>query len=397
MIILLTFYCLIRIYRNTFLVTEVAGGIWNIITLFFLFLACIVLIGLKKSKYRFPNCVKIGLGYAFFALIHSLINIKTLSVASVYDFLMIPYFIAVVIVFFVFSQNTITDSERKVTTASFYIVLLMALYSFFLYRSGQISQPVVSDIYYPLCLLPFVLMWGNKKTIQIPIILMALGLLFSGKRAGVLAFIIAVTLYYLLLSFQDRKVKKFFKTFISFILLSIILVQLYNYTNSIYNFQTLERLQRITMLDLQDGSGSRYAIYKSVLEGLEESSLLEWIIGHGDKSVSREVNIGSLAHNDFLEIIYDYGLLPFILFVLFYFSLTIEFLRMMKKKYQHSAAFAVSLIISFFLSMFSYNMIFFASVTCTSAFWGVVLADWFRYKHQLTHQKGNRSNDAIIQ
>ena len=97
------------------------------------------------------------------------------------------------------------------------------------------------------------------------------------------------------------------------------------------------------------------------------------VFGHGMNTAGKIGGAGQ-AHNDFLEILYNYGILPFVSVVVFYLSLIVEGIRLVRRESPYAAAFAFSLIVGLFLAMFSYFTIYYTYVTCIMAFWGYAMA-----------------------
>lgn len=64
-----------------------------------------------------------------------------------------------------------------------------------------------------------------------------------------------------------------------------------------------------------DGGSGRDKIYKKLLDEFELSGVVNLSFGHGFSAV--EEVLGLPAHNDFLEILYDFGLIPFMVYLLF--------------------------------------------------------------------------------
>ena len=79
------------------------------------------------------------------------------------------------------------------------------------------------------------------------------------------------------------------------------------------------------------------------------------------------------AHNDFLEVMYNYGIIAFFCIVGFYLSMISQAVRMIRYRSHYAPAFAFSVVIGFTLGMFSYFLIFYTFVTGIVSFWGYTL------------------------
>ena len=128
---------------------------------------------------------------------------------------------------------------------------------------------------------------------------------------------------------------------------------------------------RLNRLETDDGSG-RGRMYVAVWQGIRNSNWFDVLFGHGMNSAGRVAGAG-YAHNDFLEVLYDYGVVSFVCIVVYFVSLIRYAIQMIIRKSPYAPAFAFSMVIGITLSMFSYFLIFYTFVTCIMAFWGYVL------------------------
>ena len=69
----------------------------------------------------------------------------------------------------------------------------------------------------------------------------------------------------------------------------------------------------------EDGGSGRLFIYSELLKLYKNSTLFEMVFGHGYQSTNKY--IGILAHNDTLQILFDFGFIGFLLYSLFLFYL----------------------------------------------------------------------------
>jgi len=199
-----------------------------------------------------------------------------------------------------------------------------------------------------LVLLPFVLTLKNE-TIKMVIVL-GIGVLsiMSFKRTTVLAFSFMVMIYYYIIIFSNFTVKKRLMTVFAILIASIALLQAFDFVEAKSGGLIVERMKTIN----EDRGSDRLDIYAAVWKLQMESSPVEWIFGHGHRSV--EIHFGYPAHNDFLEILYNYGLASFSVYLLFLFQL----IRYISKYYSlrktfvvERAAFLGAIILFIFLGM----------------------------------------------
>ncbi len=82
-------------------------------------------------------------------------------------------------------------------------------------------------------------------------------------------------------------------------------------------------IERMSNMD-DDSNKERENIYTKVINEIENSSISSIVFGHGYNGVSRDL-FGHPAHNDYLEITYDYGLLSVFLYILIFISLLFSY------------------------------------------------------------------------
>ncbi|UBD67034.1 O-antigen ligase family protein [Bacteroides salyersiae] len=72
--------------------------------------------------------------------------------------------------------------------------------------------------------------------------------------------------------------------------------------------------ERMNKEETDEGRG-RLAIYEVTWLMQQHSSMNEWLLGHGHNGVWHNSPLEISAHNDFMEVLYDYGLIVFILYL----------------------------------------------------------------------------------
>lgn len=380
--IMLSAFCVLKVLRGSNTESTSNGGIWNYISLLYypIFLFAII----RKSSYRI-NTIFISSGlYVTVAVLNAILNSTSqLNITTAYQFLMIPYAILVFFTFYLYSNES--KAAQSIILIGYFICLMLNIYSVVMYQFAGAAQAMQSDIYFSLGLFPFALQFIDNKRLKIIIIVLEFFAVFMvNKRTALISFIVALVIY-LLINAWVRETSKFFGT-LKTIIIATITVTLFYYISKFfddkYNWGIYYRLMRVA----EDGGSGREDIYRNVWFGFTNSSFVQQLFGHGMNTAGQIGGAGQ-AHNDFLEILYDYGVVAFAFAVIFYLSLVVESIRLVKRKSPYAATFAVSVIIGLFLAMFSYFLIFYTYVTCIMAFWGYSLA--MERKRILTNNGGN--------
>ena len=357
-------FSLMKVFRGANVNITVQGGIWNYISLMYYPVSFLIL-----CRRKFFKIGKIGLpllGYVVVSFLSGVAFFRGYSINNIYNLLMIPYPAIVMLSFFSVKNNSKT--AKVIILLAYFVCLLVNFITILRFRFQFTARPLASDVYFSLCLFPFVLLLiKNRIIINLSIFTEFITIFLSGKRAGLIALAIALILYFLFRMKEKRNNKKivFWVSAIAFLaLLYYVSVQV----DRSYGFGIFERLAGLS----EDQGSGRASIYATVLKAYMKSNILNQLFGHGVYA-STDV-IDYMAHNDFLEALYDYGIFSAIFLMLFYFALIKRCITMKRAFSPNAPAFIVSIIIGLFLSLFSFFMTNYTYVTCMAAFWGVCLS-----------------------
>lgn len=201
-----------------------------------------------------------------------------------------------------------------------------------------------------LYMLPFILCM-RKGYLRIGgMVIILVELLFSLKRGGVLAFALAVLVYWLINTFSYNR-KKFV---IWHFLLSVIIVGGF-ILFYVYFDQMTGNLLSVRFQSLQDDGGSgRLDIYPVVWSHFKESSFINIVFGHGWDAVRMQCGMDISAHNDFMEILYDFGIIVFVIYIFFYIKLFKVVRCLIKRRSFYAAPFCASFTLIIANSMVSH-------------------------------------------
>ena len=76
------------------------------------------------------------------------------------------------------------------------------------------------------------------------------------------------------------------------------------------------------ILNIQDDGGSgRDQVWRTTWSMISESNLEELLFGHGFNAVLKLSPLALSAHNDFLEMLFNYGIIGFVPYLLLHFQL----------------------------------------------------------------------------
>jgi len=179
------------------------------------------------------------------------------------------------------------------------------------------ANTVVTAVYYLLCCAPFILCMKQKKIRNIMLIIILLFCFFSFKRSALLVTVGAL----LALFIVNRNISRNFKIYtlgITIIFAGIVFLYIFLQGGN----DTLLSALDIWTLRFSGGNESRLNIWRNVIELIEDSPLFYILFGHGYNATMQDTISGLSAHNDFLEIFYNYGFFAFIAFIAFILALS---------------------------------------------------------------------------
>lgn len=351
------------------------GGFWNYIQIFYVIVGPLLFLKYSKIINKEPAVLFLLL-YSLFAFLISLFTIEDLSVSSVFNLVKVPFSGMVLIIFYTYRMRSKDmRSSDNLLKAAFYISSVILCYKLGLHMltGGTKSSEVgaVADVYYILGMLPYILTITDKKRWLIPIAVTAVSIFISQKRAAFIALVGLLIILYFVGSLRGKSIKSAIGKNIFLVLLIIAGYYLMVYMDSKFNLRLFTRLEGLE----EDGGSGRDVRWQFIWEAIERSSASQLFLGHGFAGTVK-LFFGSHAHNDFLEVLYDYGIVSFVLYSVYYIVQIFNAVKMAKEKYPHYAEFAGSLFVSICVAMFSFYVIDATYIICGCFAQGILLADW---------------------
>ncbi len=141
---------------------------------------------------------------------------------------------------------------------------------------------------------------------------------------------------------------------------------------------------------LDDRGSGRLDIYNEVIRLQSESDIYSWVLGHGHDTV-RKFNTmeGSeylSAHNDWLEVLFDYGLPGLVLYFSIYFVLLYEIIHLLKRRSYLGPPMAASYALFIVISFSSHLVLYASYFAYLMAFWGSL---WGFYEREIPFSVGH--------
>lgn len=313
--------------------------------------------------------------YILFIIVLSLfyaITISPLRGLSSYLLLIAP------LIIFLFVRNiVITLYDNKLCTFISYALFLALSITYFI-KFNQLSLMEIEYhniySYVILLLLPVVLCTSNSKVKIISILITGLIIITSFKRGGLMAFIFGFA-FYLRISFK-RANKNGFWSWLSFLLIIVALVFVLVRYDSLAGNIMSERL-----LDQEgDYSSGRLELYQITMQMIANASVKGLVLGHGYNAVLNNSYLQLAAHNDFLEILYDYGLFGFMSFLIMCIQMIKRAHDLIKSNSSYAAEFTYAVIIFLVLSSISTIIRIPIFMLCTAYTFGYLNGKTYEHK-----------------
>lgn len=225
-----------------------------------------------------------------------------------------------------------------------------------------------SSSYIFLFLLPF-LFDTYKKWLKILFIVIVLTIIVSSlKRGGIVASVLGLMSYFIVDLIIKNK-KSGLKVIgaiigVSIVFFVVILIIEYNTGSNIFD----------RFLDIKDDGGSgRIDVYKTTYVMISQSDFFQYIFGHGYNMVLANSPMNLSAHNDFLEIWYDYGLIALLLYICLYIKAFSTLRQMIRRRSKNAPLFALSFIVFTINSLIAHVIIYPWFITTFAAVWGYLM------------------------
>ncbi len=215
---------------------------------------------------------------------------------------------------------------------------------------GSVIQMIVS--YFTLYILPLIMLTSGKKMRVLFIILTILVLTISLKRGGLAALACGLAAYGITYFFSAKKIKT--SAIVSSIFLLALFAGLFIFLGTSEESNVVERFEN---MENDEGSG-RTSVWRATCRLLAHSDAVPLVAGHGYSKVMEDSPLGLSAHNDFLEICYDYGIVGLVLYLCAGICLLNLVIRLILRKRDEAPAAAMFFTVYFILSMISHIIIY---------------------------------------
>lgn len=200
-----------------------------------------------------------------------------------------------------------TDSYA--TIIFLYCIVFSITYIKNVANGTYITLSAALNTIYSMCLLLPLVITIPKKPLRLFLISLIIILTIVSHKGSLFIAIIGTLLISYLLNSKRKSLRIIGLPIIGFMVY-------YGMDFVIRHFTGFGLYYNYILRDIDSGGNGRTIIYTNVLNAIHNSDLISKLFGHGFNAVaSASFNSGLGAHNDFLEILYDYGILGLILII----------------------------------------------------------------------------------
>lgn len=219
----------------------------------------------------------------------------------------------------------------------FFLMLPLTVLAFYFSRNELISESiatednVVSNVAYSfVSLIPFVFFFGKRKVLAIISLMALVFLIIQGAKRGALVTASVGVLVFGLYQFFSVPPGKKIRSYVIAVLGCVCMVFI-----AFYFFKSNEFLiQR--MQSISEGGSGRDSIYSALWTAwLNSDDFLVYLLGFGFVATIDKSGSGFLAHNDWLELLVNFGLLGVLVYFLIFLGIMFYvFSSGIQKKYR---------------------------------------------------------------
>lgn len=367
--VLIVFFLLVSFYSSigeVFNVSSESRLITFIVLIVSLFVICLLGFGWGKN-----NLTRLSM-VVFVWLIYVLFNVVVTIDNSLYSLLaLLRISIWWVVVFFygnILGQNNNIKQIRWLFIASLPLLIYMLIFTVTFNERLFDRHMQINYVFYILVLLPIFMTIQNNRVRSILLLVVVATCFYSMKRSAIIIAILCLIVYLFEYFRQSRK-NAILKT-LSLIALLLISIQIFQYMNERVEGGITQRFESIS----DDRGSGRLDIYEHVWYKYQQLSLPEQVFGCGYNTIATKNIIGGhlSAHNDFLEVLYDYGLWGLIIYLFLWYHILKRYFLLRLSSSSLSMAYFMSIVIFVVLSLVSHLIIYPTYFICLTFFWGYV-------------------------
>ncbi len=251
---------------------------------------------------------------------------------------------------------------------AYYVVLLFGAYVFVKSMIATQFSRQSNMIYFLILPVPIILLNISSTWRFRILILTSFFALLSMKRSMILVIFLFWAIYGFKYLLSNGKKSLAITLMVAFIGVSYGIVKVVdNITGGGLSIRTVD-------YEKEDITNGRVTIYTVTWEMIAESTKAQLILGHGHNSVLKDSPLEKSAHDDFLEIIYDYGIIALMLYLGFWIYVVKQFFFHYRNDTIYFIPYALSICFFAVMAVVSQLVVYVNYFLYLVMFWGIVQA-----------------------
>lgn len=251
---------------------------------------------------------------------------------------------------------------------TYYLILLFGVYVFFNSMVMKQFSSQSNMIYFLILPIPIILLHCDSKWRFRFLFLVSFLALLSMKRS----MILTIFLFWTILGFKYLfgKGKKSLAIAMSVVFMGVA----YGTVKAVDKVTDSGLSSRTIDYEKEDITNGREAIYTVTWGMIVQSTTAQLMLGHGHNAVRRDSPLIISAHNEFLEIIYDYGVIALMIYLGLWVYVIKQFLFHYRNNTVYFIPYTLSICIFAVMAMVSQLVLYVSYFLYLVMFWGIVQA-----------------------
>ena len=247
----------------------------------------------------------------------------------------------------------------------FWVIMVWGTILYLTSKGGNMDRVISllpNAVFTPLLSVPILMVNQNKRYVFFILLIISVLVLVSMKRSSMLIIATSWLAYVLPMLKMRNKV-------LGFVMAGVILgagLFFFMKMNDAMGGQIMERIDR----EETDTGKNRLAIWEVTWAMIQNSTIKGFLVGHGHFGVRNNSILEISAHNDFMEVIYDYGLISFALYLGLWIYVLQRWWYLKKTESSLLFPYTLSLAIFIFMSLVSHLILYISYFNFLVILWG---------------------------
>lgn len=268
---------------------------------------------------------------------------------------------------------------RTLIAGSAVLVAMLAVPLLRLHWQGDCEDTgeAIFGVYYLFPLIPLMLLMITRNKFEWAIFGLCLGiLLVSNKRAGVLAVVLGASAAFYSWTVTAGTLRaRLMARFAFVIVVGAAIGMIFLLISSNADYLIFERFSQLQ----DDGGSGRDVLWQGVADAIQDRTWIDNLVGYGcyatvEDAVAFRDGQEFMAHNDYLQILYDFGAIGLAITLSLVIGLTVRGISLWWRRSRLQISYSFALVSMLFLSMVSFIFVQSWVVTLYAFFFGVVFA-----------------------